>query len=136
MENTTFSIVADCLDLFESFSLRSSLAKVVDALVCILDSMSVGNILAVWVGSAGHQISRRFIVTESQPLPLGSVPGILIISYHDNHVCGRDGNVHILSGLPDACFVFRNAHRAVHSNWRLMHFWHPVTLLHSFHIFA
>lgn len=79
MENTTFSIVADYLDLFESFSLRFSLAKVVDALVCILDSVSVGNILAVWVESAGHQISRRFIVTETQPVPLGSVPDILIM---------------------------------------------------------
>ena len=31
-----------------------------------------------------------------------------------------------LSGLPLACLVFRNAHRAVQSNWRLMHFWHLV----------
>ena len=31
-----------------------------------------------------------------------------------------------LERLASCCFVFRNAHRAGHSNWRLMHFWHPV----------
>ena len=38
----------------------------------------------------------------------------------------QSGNVHNLSGLPLACLVFCNAHRAVHSNWCLMHFWHLV----------
>ena len=52
-------------------------------------------------------------------------------SFHDagecfGNVCGRNGNVHNLSGLPLACLVFRHAHRAVHNNWRLMPFWHPV----------
>ena len=42
------------------------------------------------------------------------------------NVCGRNGNVHNLSGLPLARLVFRHAHRAVHNHWRLMHFWHPV----------
>ena len=31
-----------------------------------------------------------------------------------------------LERLASCCFVFRNAHRAGHSSWRLMHFWHLV----------
>ena len=42
------------------------------------------------------------------------------------------------SGLLLACFVFRNAHRVVQCNWRLMHFWHLVaqSCENSLHIFA